>query len=264
MSNLLALTKLQDMELFRELFQSVGIKNADELVTAAINVLETESDEIINNLESRWYSSLNGGSPDYSVYDEIHYLVEVIYCYETYSKKYLKRYQQGYSLKPFGIYAETKNASVVVDLGNGLGITTAILKQLYPAALVYGTNVENSIQYKISEILASKHNFTMVPDVKAVGTKTDLIFASEYFEHFQDPVPHLVEVIKYLNPDKLLIANAFGANAIGHFDSYIFKNQQVTPATINRLFNKTLVNLGYRKVKTTLWNDRPNYWKRSQ
>lgn len=261
MSNLLSLSKSQDFAMFLDLFTQVGVNNPNQIIDTTVNVLKTGTADEIVQLQQRWYSSLESGNPDYSIYDTDGYLAEVLYCYEFYSKRYLQLYQQPKHLPPLGIFAETKNSSLVVDLGNGFGITSAIFKQLYPAAQVIGTNVPNSKQYAVAKILADKYNFSMVPEVQDINKQADLVFASEYFEHFEKPVDHLVDVVKYLRPRKMLIASAFNAYAIGHFNEYIYNGNKYTGREISRIFNKTLRGFGYTKVKTKLWNDRPNYWK---
>lgn len=49
-------------------------------------------------------------------------------------------------------------------------------------------------------------------------------FASEYFEHHELPVKHLIELLEVSHPRLLVIANSFGARSIGHFDSYYDEN----------------------------------------
>ena len=48
----------------------------------------------------------------------------------------------------------------------------------------------------------------------------DLIFASEYFEHFYEPIAHLKDILDNCNPKFLVCANGFTGDAIGHFDFY--------------------------------------------
>ena len=99
----------------------------------------------------------------------------------------------------------------------------------------------------------------MVNDHKNI--KTDLIFASEYFEHIEKPIEHLSDILKNCNPKYLLLANTFNQPAIGHFIEYSHKGKKYIGKTISKMFNETLKENGYMKIKTKLWNQRPNYWK---
>lgn len=261
MSKVLDLNRKDGLQFFYKLLQAIGISNADEIVNAAANALKTGSDNLLSDLEQRWYESVNSGQPNYGLYDINEYLTEVWFCYEVYSKKYLKEIQKEKSLPPFGIYAQNKNAQLIVDLGNGLGITSAALSEMFPAAKVIGTNVPDSSQYKMAQILSKQYGFSMVSDVSEIQAQADLLFASEYFEHFENPIDHLLHIIKTIQPKRMLIANTFTNNAIGHFDSYKYQGEVVTGKAMSRLFNATLRSLGYKKIITKMWNNRPSYWQ---
>ena len=264
MSKILELNRKDGLQFFYKLLQAIEIKNAEQIVSASNSVLKTGADELLTQLEQDWYESLATGYPNYDLYDTDNYLAEVWYCYETYSKKYLREIQKERSLPPFGIYAQNKNAQLIVDLGNGLGITSAALTEMFPAATVIGTNVPNSSQYKMAQILANQYGFTMVSGADEIKQQADLLFASEYFEHFQNPIEHLLHVIENLKPKRMLIANTFTNNATGHFNFYVYQDQEINGKTMSRLFNATLRSLGYKKVITKMWNNRPAYWELGQ
>jgi 2-polyprenyl-3-methyl-5-hydroxy-6-metoxy-1,4-benzoquinol methylase len=261
MSKILELNRKDGLQFFYKLLQAIGISTADQIVAASYSVLKSGADELLTQLEQDWYESLATGQPNYDLYDTDNYLAEVWYCYETYSKKYLREIQKERSLPPFGIYAQNKNAQLLVDLGNGLGITSAVLTEMFPAATVIGTNVPNSSQYKMAQILANQYGFTMVSDANEIKQQADLLFASEYFEHFQNPIEHLLHVIENLHPKRMLIANTFTNNATGHFNFYLHQGKEIDGKTMSRLFNATLRSLGYQKVVTKMWNNRPTYWE---
>ena len=110
--------------------------------------------------------------------------------------------------------------------------------------------------------MADKYNFKIETDLKYIQ-QADLIFASEYFEHFYKPVDHLREVLS-LNPKALIIANAFGTISLGHFIEYEYNGKLYSGKEISKIFNYELIKNGYRKIKTHLWNNRPNYWKKNE
>ena len=213
------------------------------------------------SLENRWYNKLNKGIIDYSVYDTDEYIAELWACWIVYSKKYLLSIQKESSLPPYGIVKDFGKVKKIVDLGCGFGYTTLALKQMFPNAEVIGTNIENTIQIKFAKQLGKENNFKIISDIKEINGNTDLVFASEYFEHIQEPIINLQEIIKYLNPRNFLIANAFGTRAIGHFNTYIYNNNKIDSKLISKIFNKELKQFGYEKIKTKLWNNRPAYYK---
>jgi len=212
-------------------------------------------------LETKWYMALKNGEQDYSIYGGDDYLGDIWACWVIYSRSYLRAINNIKSLGNHSVVQDMGNISLVADLGCGFGYTTAGLKQLFPMARVVGTNLPNTKQVIFAEKLSKKYRFEITYDLKKIGN-TDLVFASEYFEHFYEPIKHLQEVLKYLNPEFLLIANAFGADSIGHFPQYKVNNELVSNKDIGRQFNQILKDSGYKKTKTKLWNNRPNYWKK--
>ena len=119
-----------------------------------------------------------------------------------------------------------------------------------------------TIQMKLAEKVAQVYGFKMNHSFDGVKQPVDLVFASEYFEHFYNPVAHLDEVIKTLNPKALIVANSFTAKAIGHYLNYEHADQSVAGTKMARIFNKHLEQAGYSRVKTKMWNSRPTYWRR--
>ena len=90
----------------------------------------------------------------------------------------------------------------------------------------------------------------------------DLVFASEYFEHIENAIDHLIQILTICQPKYLIIANAFNATSLGHFNFYKHDNQLVPKSKMNVLFASTMKEHGYEKMKTKFWNDRPAYWKK--
>jgi SAM-dependent methyltransferase len=214
------------------------------------------------SLETKWYNSLSINKPDYSVYSSPYYFCEVWLCWSKYSRRYLKEIQSSRSLFVKSICDDMQNVKTVLDLGCGFGYTTASLKEIFNDANVIGTNIAESSQFKLANELGNSHNFKVIEDYS--GIKSDLIFASEYFEHFQSPVEHLVDVLDACNPRYMIIANTFNSSAIGHFNEYYHHNNAYTGKQIGKLFNETMRNKGYQQVKTKCWNNRPSYWKKME
>lgn len=256
---------LQDFRTFLEL---EGIGNGKELANIAqvhMNYLSNVRENKIDIpptqvLEQRWYASLANGAPDYSVYNSDYYLAELWACWVIYSRKYLLQIEKVNSLPPTGVKNDI-HPRVIVDVGCGFGYTTAALKQLYPQATVYGTNIPHTVQWSIARRMSEKHHFKLVSDVKEIPDNADLVFASEYFEHFYNPIEHLLHICNTIHPKAWLIANTFTSPAIGHFNTYKTHKGLLSGKEVSRLFNNTLRDKGYTKIKTKLWNNRPAYWK---
>lgn len=225
----------------------------------------------LHSLMMRWYDSLSPGeqshSPDYSVYGEDEYIAELWACWKVYSRQHLRNLKRPDSLFDHSIVSEHMNDKTIVDLGCGFAYTTSAIKQIFPNADVYGTNLDNTLQMSVARQMAKDYDFNMVTDPLLIPTSVDLAFASEYFEHFERPIEHLDYLIQTINPKAFLIANAFGPKAIGHFDMYevYLKNlfgdyQWIQANNMSVIFSDRMRYHGYKKIETKLWNNRPSYW----
>ena len=211
-------------------------------------------------LERRWYDSLP--EPDYAVYDTDEYVGDLWSSWIIYSRKYLTEIQQDKSMPPAGIVGSMGHVRRVVDLGCGCGHSTAALAQLFPEAEVVGTNLDGTVQMSVARVMGDRYGFSMAATVMDAEGQTDLVFASEYFEHIRSPISHLFEVVEYLQPQYLLIANSFGTLSTGHFVDYEIFGRTIDGRRTSKLFNKALRKLGYDKMQTALWNSRPMFWRK--
>lgn len=244
---------------------SFDVENATQIALASIKYYRGNEAlrEVLREghaLEKRWYDSLQKGKPDYSVYDDDYFISDVWSCWVLYSRKYLLAMTSPKALSTGQTPVSFISARSVIDLGCGFGYTTAALKELFPKANVFATNIEGTLQFKVAFEVGKRAGFIVRPNIAAVGAQTDLVFASEYFEHIEDPIAHLEEILRVGRPRFLLLANAFGATAVGHFDVYKHGVQLVPGKQMGRLFNKTLRAHGYEQVKTNFWNNRPAFW----
>jgi len=224
------------------------------------NDLERNKLRELQDLEIKWYKSLKNNNPDYSVYGSDYFLGEVWACWIIYSRKYLLSLKSEKSLINKSIIADIGLIKSIIDLGCGIGYTTAGLKELFPKAKVYGTNIEDSYQWKVASELGKKYKFSLLPD--AFQNKSiDLIFASEYFEHIENAVEHVADIINNCHPKILIIANSFGTESVGHFIKYKYMDGWYDGKATSRMFNNILRKMGYEKIDTKLWNNKPAYWK---
>jgi SAM-dependent methyltransferase len=224
----------------------------------------------LNAILDRWYTSLSSGTPDYSVYGEDEYIAELWACWKVYSRTHLLNIQKSTSLVTDSITNKHQNDGLIVDLGCGFAYTTAAFTQIFPNSKVVGTNLDGTLQMDVAKTMAADYGFTMFGDPSEIGEQADLVFASEYFEHFDRPLEHLDYIVSTINPRAMLIANAFGPTAIGHFRNYEVKMNDIVGYELieakktSKLFNERMKFHGYQKVKTKLWNNRPAYWVKTK
>ena len=222
-----------------------------------------------SRLEKQWYDALKNNKIDYSVYEDPNYWIDTWCCWKMYSRNYLKILTKKSHLKHYNLeiplYEFLDDIKTVIDMGNGLGYSTAVLKELFNDKKVYGYNISGTTQYKFNELLGEKYNFQMVDDYSNLG-KIDLIFASEYFEHFERPIEHMEDVVKKLQPKYLIIANSFNTKSIGHFITYKHDNgffdEDIDQTKISRRWIKELKNLGYEKLKVNIFNNTPSIYRK--
>jgi SAM-dependent methyltransferase len=251
--------KLADLQDYIKLCSEVRLFDLDDQEMNDIMEFSTcrqtdrKPPKIMTDLESMWYESLARGEPNYSIYDHDFYLVELWICWVMCSRKHAITLRRKIDLLP--------NVNSVVDLGCGFGYTAAGLMEIFPGAKVTGTNLKDTDQFKIAELVGNQYGFKMTEDLAGIG-QTDLVFASEYFEHIHNPLAHLDDVITQLRPKYLIVANAFAARNNGHFNEYIAGDRLISNRSIGRLFNGFLRKNGYRQIDTGLWNNRPTYWEK--
>lgn len=213
------------------------------------------------DIEAHWYKQLRENNvPDYSVYDSDFYLSEAWACWVVYSRSYLRNLPMPRFLDPDGVMEDMRPVRRIADLGCGIAYSTAGLKQLFPDAEVVGTNLPDTKQTKLAKSVAKQVGFEIAYSEKELG-KVDALLASEYFEHFEEPITHLIDVLEYLEPRTLLVANSFTVDSIGHFDYYLVGGERLTGKETAKIFSETMRDYGYEKIKTRFWNNRPNYWR---
>jgi hypothetical protein len=214
----------------------------------------------IERLQKRWYASLSGGVPDYTVYSDPYYVCDLWTCWILYSSKAVKAIQNPKALDGYRSLADVLGpVHSVVDLGCGFGFTTAALAEMFPAARVVGTNLPGW-QYEVCHTVAESR-FEMVPS--STGIKhVDLMVASEYFEHIENSLEHAEEVLTDNRPRMLIVANGYNSYSIGHFKKFSYRARWYSAKETSLNFNKMMRRLGYRKLVTKIWNNRPAIWIR--
>ena len=225
-------------------------------------------ESISSELEKKWYKSLEIDLPDYSVYQDKNYYVDIWCCFVMYSRTYIKHLttkgtmKHRYELEESIAEIIDRVSTSVIDMGCGLGYSTAGLKEVFANQKVYGYNIKDSDQFRFNQLVSKQYNFDMVGDYTTIGN-IDTIFASEYFEHFERPIEHLQDIVKHLNPKYLIIANSFNTKSIGHFHKYKHNEEVIDETKISKRWNNELVKLGYTKLHPTIFNHNPSLFVRN-
>ena len=218
-------------------------------------------ENVVKTLEQVWYQSLEKGSPDYSVYGDPNYIADIWACWVCYSRNSVKVLNHPTSLKTKSVVSEIGDSGTIVDLGCGFGYTTLGLREIFPGSKIVGTNIETSYQFQVAKKITENHRIEILPDCFSLPN-IDMIFASEYFEHWERPVEHLYEVVKKCRPKYFVLANGFNGTAIGHFNHYKHLDKVYPAKEMSKNFLKAMKFFGYQKMESKIWNSRPSVWKR--
>lgn len=257
------------IEVFLNQLERLGVTDISTVRSAAEMTLrnlklakwEREVHQDERRLQRQWYGQLAHGTVDYSVYDTEYYLGDLWACWIAYSRKYILNALSPRSMGDHSVMDDLGEVRQVIDLGCGFGYTTAALQLLWPRACVVGTNLE-SVQARVARDMERQYGFQFKTTQPIFG-HADVVFASEYFEHIENPIDHLRELVSLHCPRAWIIANSFGTRAIGHFETYFVHGCRVGEKRVSRLFNREMETLGYHRARTTMWNNKPAYWKRS-
>jgi len=250
--NVMDVCGLKGLQTFFRILRSVGISELQaRQICQAAQLAMTDKPGPLKQIERKWYESLAAGKPDYSLYSLPVYIAETYFCWDGYSRKYAKMLPT--------IKGKLGPVRSIVDLGAGHGFSSLALANAFPGASVTATNLPTSVQWAMAEKIRGSA-FRLAP--KAPKAKVDMIFASEYFEHFDHPLDHLEEVLGLCQPRIAVVANAFTAKATGHFDRYTVGGASVDGKTASKRFNDHMRAQGYAKLETGFWNNRPVVWVR--
>lgn len=208
-----------------------------------------------------WEQSVHNGKPNYALYGSDVYMNEAFMCWKLYSRRYLLLLRNYLNKSECPI--DTADVKTILDLGCGCGYTTVGLSSIFPDAVVYGTNLSDTLQYKIAshicadfprcEIWDESHNADL-------PTAPDLVFASEFFEHLTEPLVLLDDLVTKYRPKYFVFANTFTKMSLGHFEQYYGDGKIFTGKSMSREFIKRLKKHGYVKVQTKFFNSRPSIY----
>lgn len=233
---------------------------------ATIDVDKLYNDYIDGNKElqsvyKEWEESVHRCKPNFTLYGRDVYINEAFMCWKLYSRRYLLLLRK--YLKRADCVIDTRDVKTVLDLGCGCGYTTVGLSSIFPDATVFGTNLSGTLQYKIAEDVCRDFPNCIICDESHnanLHKSPDLVFASEFFEHLDSPLVLLDAIVEKYRPKYFVFANTFTKMSLGHFEQYYDGNKVFTGKDMSREFTKRLKKLGYVKVPTKFFNNRPSIY----
>jgi hypothetical protein len=213
-------------------------------------------------LDNWWYDHYK----DFSRYASWHYLYTGLNCFDRFSK-------------PCAFYAHqylssNKKIKSIVDVGAGIGLSTMLLSQLFPDARVYYNNIMPSLQADFFEINKFYSNINSSNKQAVCITEKemmqhgsfDMLFASEYFEHFEEPMKQTDFLLNQVGFKYLVVNNSFNVKAYGHFKE--FKHNEILdmyeilePKQTSKRWLKT-VRRDYNELDVKCWNGRPKIFEK--
>jgi SAM-dependent methyltransferase len=232
----------------------------------SIDVDKLFNDYINDNVElksvyAEWEKSVQCGKPNFALYGRDVYMNEAFIRWKLYSRRYLRLLRK-YLTKPHCVL-NPEYVKTVLDLGCGCGYTTLGLSSIFPNAHIYGTNLSGTLQYKIAEYMCKAvPNCTICDESHNADLpeSPDLVFASEFFEHLDHPLVLLEAIVSKYRPKYFVFANTFTKMSLGHFEQYYDGNRVFTGKEMSREFTRRLKKLGYIKVYTKFYNNRPSIY----
>jgi 2-polyprenyl-3-methyl-5-hydroxy-6-metoxy-1,4-benzoquinol methylase len=231
-----------------------------EMCKGTIKYYSKKSDVYpLKHLDENWFKGQEEGVNLYEVYGHEDYYAEVFACWYIYSRNYIKNIiKLGETNKPLFDSIGFSGVKSIIDLGNGLGLTSLTLARQFPNAKVFATNLKNTVQWEFCSNTNS-NEYELIDDYSNIGS-VDMVFASEYFEHVDNCLEHVRDVVEKLNPKILVIANSFNTRGIGHLYNYHNYGDKIPQEKISKIFQNLMYSMGYEKAKTGFWNNTPHVY----
>ena len=186
---------------------------------------------------------------DFSVYEEDDYLWDTLQCYEKVTTPAI----QGLT-KYLG---DTRGT--LVDVWNGCSLSS--IQAAQAGFDVYVIN-NSPKQLHLGRFLQREMLGYELPVVNLdTEMKFDFVCSFEVLEHYKEPLIHLDELLKLLEPNgHLAIGTGFNdANNVGHYETHIVNGLQVKNREVPRYLSRHLMANGYKKVYSH-FNGRPRIW----
>lgn len=221
-------------------------KKAIDFILDKTKLSEEELKEEVKQLNVIWQS--DNINTNLSFYDSYVYCYETINCFKVYTKDNINKVRD---------VLKKANVKSILDFGAGIGLSSLYLKEKFPNSSVYYYNI-GTLQQNILKNLDSLNNITPITTLLS----TDVFCAFDVFEHFQNPINEIKNILDVFQYKYLVFNNVFNySDAIGHYKIYSHSNIEFNGEEINNFFNKYLEDhYNYKLIYTD--NKELTIWKK--
>lgn len=219
-------------------------------------VTQEEISSAGEELKKIWFDS---NCTDFSIYDDIRYSVDMLFCWRDFSSK-----QTTMVIK----YLNKRNIipNTFLDFHGGLGLSGVQLALAFPDSVIMTHTVVSEhrrVALELKEQL-SLDNLYVIKDLQP----GEVCLAQETFEHFKDPYVELRGLLNTVNPKYFLNQSSFTIDAPGHFRQYYngetpMKNRKGASKAFNDLLRTNNYEFWWKleDVKSP-YNGHPRLWVR--
>jgi 2-polyprenyl-3-methyl-5-hydroxy-6-metoxy-1,4-benzoquinol methylase len=197
-------------------------------------------------------------------YNDIEYVLACLFFYKISCRSYiniLKNRKRLFERKMIDEQTcnDWNNTNSIIDLGAGIGLSTFDLSEEFINSEIYYHNLKGN-QFDFAEKLLKDTKVELIENYDNIGN-IDIILAFDYFEHFENPIEELRNVIEKLQPKYIIESSDFSHAFIGHYENYIYNNERIHHKKFKKIFN-TEIEKYYKlhPVSDYCWNKEPRVW----
>lgn len=251
-----------DLREFLESYSKIIDFDVDKMYEAGERWLRTSKTEKTtpeyDALLKRW---LDSERTDFSVYDDPYYILDSWTSWALYSSRALHLINKRAADKKEVYLLDFLSKTSALDLGAGHGYSTVAMSEILPNATITATQLEGTHQIEFARKLFEDKPRLAIQTEKDPYKKTDIVFASEYFEHFDRPIHHLDEVM-VSDPDYIVTGNTFTVpDAVGHFEKFYNRDDvEMNGREMSIHFAREVRKMGYNNKVIRFWNTSPCFW----
>jgi SAM-dependent methyltransferase len=240
---------INDEDVMMAVSHATGI-NCDLPTAEALDIALTE----------KWFAYYEPQHLEYEMYASPEYAVSAYFCYATQSKAHIRQLAKW-------IDRYCSPGQRILDVGAGIGATSALLQDLLPHHQVFYSNLPG-YQQTAAELLFEKtgSKVQIVEDDTGIGAS--VVLALEYMEHFEEPA---LEMQRLLSPPSVRVfadVSSFQFSCAGHWSTYKFGGVRAGRKQARRHYNEAIRNLRFTSAHKVIegtkpfWNNRPAVWLR--
>lgn len=189
---------------------------------------------------------------DYSIYQSEEYLIECIWTHVVSSGAAIDN-----TIKYFKSITNPGQCMSIVDIYNGIGLTTRLLKENFSGTISYFNDIENQIA--AANRLSPRGQYSSFRELP-VDYSFDIVVCLETIEHYHEPMGFTQQLMD-MSREYLVETTSFcSPQHCGHFKEYLVKGQLVSGMTASRRVHD-LIRSEFTQVFSG-YNGRPRIWKR--